>query len=152
MFVLTGNIRHIGAFDRLAEVRWAARDPGLANPCLLKKGELMPERARAKWAHDMFTLSIDCAGSSYHDAKKRIRRFWHDTAIMEMIGPELGYALSRQPMQPHVASVQLGEDDADGPGASAALALIGAIALALSKRGSRPHLRMVQPSASENRI
>ena len=37
----------------------------------------MPERARAEWAHDMFTLSIDCAGSSYHDAKKRIRRFWH---------------------------------------------------------------------------
>lgn len=68
----------------------------------------------------------------------------HDTAVMEMMDPQWGYTLSRQPKKPHIASVNIGAVNAGCPGETAALALVGAIAMALSKRASRPRLRTSQ--------
>src|SRR5690349_1155648 len=130
----------------------------------------MPDLARSEWASDMACLSLDCAGSSAEDAKKRTRTLWSllvqapqpsllhglslphpgrmqallaadacDTAVLEILGPEVEYALSRKPHEDHVASLTLSDgEEASSPGASPALAVIGALALALSNRASKP--------------
>jgi hypothetical protein len=58
-----------------------------------------------------------------------------DTAIMEIMGDDIGFTISRNGREPLLATVHVGEDDADCHGESPALALVAAIALALSRRG-----------------
>jgi hypothetical protein len=68
-----------------------------------------------------------------------------DAAVLEILGPEVEYALSRKPNEDHVACLTLSDgEEASSPGASPALAVIGALALALSIRASKPRLKLVQ--------